>query len=400
MALLATLIVSAVLGFWRSHPEPLPPTYFEDGYVALQHKDYDQAIGLFTQALDRNPTDAQALVERGQAYMSKKSYALALADFNQAIKLDDKEPDYYLNRIDIYLFHQRNDDLALKDAQAFTICSPKNPWARYLLALVHLQRRELAEALQASKEAVELDPGKAEFFIMRADVHRALYQFEEGIKDCNVALKLDPSQANAYRLRGILRFAIKRTEQGLQDLSRAIEMVPLNARVYATRAGVWFALEKRDESLADWTQAIQVAPENPSYLAGRAKVYLRQRNYPCALADLDDALRIGPESPSGYEVFAYLRATAPDPAQRDGQQALRLVRKAMECIPKPNASILTTLAAAHAEVGDFEKAQIAQTQALALVSDFLPDDLEEAKAQLELYKAKKPYRDAAPLPSH
>ena len=66
--------------------------------------------------------------------------------------------------------------------------------------------------------------------------------------------------------------------------------------------------------------------------------------------------------------------------------------KACELTAWKDADHLSTLAAAHAEAGDFEAAQTRQTDANALYSR--PEDREKGEIRLKLYREKKPYRDA------
>jgi tetratricopeptide (TPR) repeat protein len=79
-------------------------------------------------------------------------------------------------------------------------------------------------------------------------------------------------------------------------------------------------------------------------------------------------------------------ATAPDEKIRDGKRALADARRAAELTNWTNGIVLDTLAAAHAEVGEFDKAVTWQENALAL-----EPELPEAKLRLELYRQRKPF---------
>jgi hypothetical protein len=69
-------------------------------------------------------------------------------------------------------------------------------------------------------------------------------------------------------------------------------------------------------------------------------------------------------------------------------------RKAVALAKKtdPLADWLDTLAAAYAEVGKFNEAVKWQEKALSL-PDWEKSEREEAQQRLELYKARKPYRE-------
>ena len=68
--------------------------------------------------------------------------------------------------------------------------------------------------------------------------------------------------------------------------------------------------------------------------------------------------------------------------------------KACQLSDWKNAAYIDTLAAACAELGDFESALKWQTEAIGLSSN--AKDRERAEARLKLYQNKKPYRDVDP----
>jgi tetratricopeptide (TPR) repeat protein len=72
------------------------------GMDALKHSDYDTAVRLFTQAIasgELSPADIElAYVKRAQAYIGQKHNDLALADLDQAQKLDPNDKDIVVLR--------------------------------------------------------------------------------------------------------------------------------------------------------------------------------------------------------------------------------------------------------------------------------------------------------------
>jgi tetratricopeptide (TPR) repeat protein len=77
---------------------------------------------------------------------------------------------------------------------------------------------------------------------------------------------------------------------------------------------------------------------------------------------------------------------------RDGKKALELAKKACELSQWNNAECLETLAAAHAELGNFKEAVKCQKQAIELGFDD-EDRLKKARQQLKLYEDSKPCRE-------
>ena len=60
--------------------------------------------------------------------------------------------------------------------------------------------------------------------------------------------------------------------------------------------------------------------------------------------------------------------------------------------------ILSTLAAAYAETGDFDKAVEWSTKSVELGQEKLKDQLEQLQSELDSYKQKKPFRELKETP--
>jgi HEAT repeat protein len=134
------------------------------------------------------------------------------------------------------------------------------------------------------------------------------------------------------------------------------------------------------ESLNDPNQAVK----------SFAEMSLRQLDYDWALQDYEQAVKRNPKEPQGHSDLAWLRATCPDAKVRDGKQAIEHATKACELTQWQNAAYLETLAAAHAQNGDFKQAVQWQTKALEGHDPNL--DVEQAQSRLKLYQLGKAYR--------
>jgi len=76
---------------------------------------------------------------------------------------------------------------------------------------------------------------------------------------------------------------------------------------------------------------------------------------------------------------------------RDGKRAVELATRVCELTEWKYANPLDTLAAAYAEVGDFDKAVEWQEKASKLYTD--ADDRKKGEDRLKLYQQRKPYRE-------
>ena len=113
---------------------------------------------------------------------------------------------------------------------------------------------------------------------------------------------------------------------------------------------------------------------------------------PLPLADFREAVRIDPDCGDAHNDLAWLCATCPDGKLRDGKAAVEHAETACELTDWKDPWYFGTLAAAYAELGNFDEAVKWEKKAIES-PDYPRDALEEARAQLKLYEQRKPFRE-------
>jgi hypothetical protein len=91
-------------------------------------------------------------------------------------------------------------------------------------------------------------------------------------------------------------------------------------------------------------------------------------------------------------------ATSPNDSIRDAVRAISLAEKACEATEWKEAHIISTLAAGHAEKGDFETAQKFSRQAVEADAAAGGEVEEQLKNELASYEAGKPWRERQEVP--
>ena len=180
-------------------------------------------------------------------------------------------------------------------------------------------------------------------------------------------------------------------DQAIADYSEAIWLDPLCISAYLMRGGEWQEKIENQKAIVNYNMVIRLDPENVHAYSRRARAWTALKAYAKALADFDVAIRLDPKEPTAYERLAWIRATCPVERFRDGKKAVEAATRACALTASKDRSCLSTLAAAHAEAGEFVSAVKWQTEANGLE----PSAANRAKGQarLALYREKKPYRD-------
>jgi tetratricopeptide (TPR) repeat protein len=213
----------------------------------------------------------------------------------------------------------------------------------------------------------------------------------KAIADFTRAQRLRPGDPDVYLNRGMVYSADGDFKRGLADLSEAIRLNPKSAEAHNHRGAAYLVLNELDNAIADYSKAIRLDPEDPSGYFDRARVYERMGDYQKAIADFRDAIHHGPQDAASYDALAWICATCPDQEFLDGPRAVKYATRACQLSDWNDPDFLDTLAAAHAECGEFRRAIQLQVKVLKARED--PETIEAGRERMRLYQAGKPYRE-------
>jgi len=207
-------------------------------------------------------------------------------------------------------------------------------------------------------------------------------QFDAALRDFNRVIELNPGLAVAYRNRAELLAALGRIEEAVGDYEQALESLPNDGQLYRDRAYAYQQLGEFSKSMADFNRALEIIPNDPDALTQRGNLAAEQGNFESAAADFRQALANDANWVEALRSVAWLEATCPDPNFRNPDAAIAAAEQAAKLAPPNDYLILDTLAAAHASVGNFDKAKKIQQQALAGAP---PEAASVLKQRLALY---------------
>ena len=216
-------------------------------------------------------------------------------------------------------------------------------------------------------------------------------QYDQAIDYFTNQIRANPASASAYISRGQLWEDKKEFDIALADFNDAIRLDPGNESSWCNRGNAWSAKKEYEKAIADYSEAIRLDPKDTSPYVGRGIAWSAKKDYEKAIADYSEAIRLDPKDAYSYNNRAWHWATCPDEKYRDGKRAVESATKACELSEWKTANSIGTLAAAHAEAGDFARAVEFQTKANAMCAD--ADDKKKGEDRLMLYQDKTPYRD-------
>lgn len=292
-----------------------------------------------------------------------------------------------------------------------------------ILGAIHARQGELTDAGRCYERALQAEPKHVEALTWNGVVAASNRQWDRAIDLLAVALEQDPQHARAHFHRGLavagafdvfndqaewhLRQAIAAFPRYLdahnelcklyiqrQDwdaaalaCQAAIELAPGDA-LPRYHQGMVLAMQNRpDQAEENYQAALQLDPEFAEAHLALGVLYRRSGKYGAAIKHLRKAAQRHPDWADATTALAWLLATVDDQRLRNGSEALQWASKAAEQLADHRA--LQSLAAAHAEQGDFSAAISHQQQALQRAPEA---ERRAMQLHLETYQRHQPVR--------
>jgi tetratricopeptide (TPR) repeat protein len=154
-----------------------------------------------------------------------------------------------------------------------------------------------------------------------------------------------------------------RPRKALRIADRLINAEPTDWQALRLRGDVLLALGRHADAINDYEEAVKNIPEDEEDLSG-------------VLNNL-----------------SWVLSTSPEDSVRNGDRALETGLRACELTEYKKSHILSTLAAAYAELGQFDKAIEWSSKAVELGAKEETEQLDQLKEELKNYQDKKPWRE-------
>ncbi len=214
----------------------------------------------------------------------------------------------------------------------------------------------------------------------------------EAVKAYVKARDLNPKDFRVRKDLGDLLRRHQQIPQAIGEWTAAYKINPQDFEVQQRLAMAHLQLDQAPEALPYFQRLCQMRPQDPRlhYYLGNA---LRQTGRTQeALAAYQRTLKIDSRLLNAANNIAWIQATHPDKSLRNGTEAVRLAEQVVQLNASKDPNFLSTLAAAYAEAGQFEKAlaAIGRARPLLLAAE---KSTESIDAQQAFYDRGQPYRD-------
>lgn len=202
---------------------------------------HEQAIPLFTKALEADQNFAPAHFGLGISLFATNNRWKASGEFRKTIQLDANFTDAY-------------------------------KWLGDLL--VNSPRRLYDQAIQAYQKAVELSPDYAEAYVGLGDARQAKGQYDEAIGEYRKALALEPENARVHFGLGKIYYNEKQLyHEAVAEYERAIQLDPRFVEAYLSLGELYEEKGLYQDAIARYRHVLSLDPRHPGAAYGLALAY-------------------------------------------------------------------------------------------------------------------------------
>lgn len=356
---------------------------------ASLYEDPAKKLASLKEAIEADPDNPAPHRGRAAALAMEEKFDEAIEAFDAALRLDPTHVATYEAKALVLTRAKRFDEAIAALDRALEL-EPENLELRIQKARVYVEKEDRDAALATLDRMLEDVPDNVTLLLLRASLHDEAGNAEKALADVDRALELEPDRIAAVRLRAMLLAGADRFDEAIAAMETLRGDAGNDMLVQLQLAMLYTAADKYDQALKTFNAVLAEDPDNTLALHGRADVLLNVGRQAEAIADYEKCIKLDVADSAVLNNLAWVLATSPNDQLRDGKRAIELAAKAAELTEFKKPHILSTLAAAYAETGDFAKARQWSEKALEIAGD---DDREPLAKELESYRAGKPWRE-------
>ena len=293
-------------------------------------------------------------------------------------------------------FHQTAKYIDAITLYRATLSANPHCWmADYNLAIALKDRGELDEAITHYQRAIatRADYSEAHFNLARLLLEKG--EANEALDHYRRAIEIRPNDADTHNNYGSALRELGQIDNAKREYEIALTLQPNYVEARLNLATLFLQGGKTSEAIAQLEEAKRIQPHDPIVHTDLGNALMKSGRAREAVAEFNQSLAILPDGVGAMNSLAWLLATAPDTAVRDGARAVEVAERANEITMHADPVILHTLAAAYAEAGQFEDALVTARRGMKMANQSGKTAIYDAlRDELPLYELGLPYHQA------
>lgn len=222
-------------------------------------KDYDASRNTFARLLEKYPNYDNAYVGRGRLNILTGDTVAAMADLDKAISLNKNLVNAYVLRADISIKKEQNYAQALADMNEAIKLQPRYAGFFINRAFLRYNLDDYFGAMADYDYAIGLDPANNVAYFNRGLLRAEVHDNDKAISDFSKVIQFDPNDYRALFNRSMLYSETGDYRKALADIDRVVEAFPDFDGALLTRFQIYDKMGDKRKAEADYRAAMALS---------------------------------------------------------------------------------------------------------------------------------------------
>ena len=254
--------------------------YMGKGRNALNNRDYETAINLFSYCVNLDPSFSQAYAFRAETNIYKGKVNDGIDDIITALSIDGNNKAYDL----MFMIGEPEVNTLISKLKVQQIKQPNEvQWPHYL-GLIYRGQEKYSKAIEVFEAALKIEQKDITYYYL-ADCYSELGDFESALDNINKAIELDPNDNDYVSTKADLLYDMGRGKEAIEAYDVFIKANPEFWGGYYRRGFFKDNLRDTDGAIEDYSTAIVLEPGFAYSYLGRADMYMLKGMKEAAIKD-------------------------------------------------------------------------------------------------------------------
>lgn len=249
------LIISLLIGCSELNVQVYDEDYHqlnEEALEALDNGEFNRAIDLLEEAIEKDPEASTAYNSLGYAYIEIEEFDKAIIELNKAIEIT---PDYsyaYSNLGNAYI--ALNDMENGEKAYLSSVEHDKsNSYGHYGLAIIYRDSGKYDKAIEHYDLAISYDKD-IDYRVSKLDCMIIYEEYIDGISYANEAIEENPNHYELYELKGMILEQIGKEDDIIEFYTDVLDQFPDEINAILSLGVYYYWHEQYEKAIESFTE--------------------------------------------------------------------------------------------------------------------------------------------------
>jgi tetratricopeptide (TPR) repeat protein len=258
---------------------------------------YQKALEYYNQGIKIDSHNSNYFFRRAWLRQEMQDYSGAIRDFTESIRLAQESLHKmytYFRRG--YVYHLAGNDKRAKEEFLLAIEIYPEDYIAYDLQIEYLTKMgEYKAAISVCNKLIKKYSG-AECYWQRGNIYFILKDFKQAIRDFSKVIQLDPNNESGYdgyKYRANAYLAKGNYLEAIQDFTKSIARKKNNcSEIYCQRGDARYHIQDFTGAIEDYTESIKREPNNGHAYSNRGRAYCAANQKKLATEDFIEAAHL------------------------------------------------------------------------------------------------------------